>query len=105
MYVHPIYQYAILSTVQPTPDDGTIPTAYKWASRYTPTPSPPLLDMSQGAPGVPPPIFYKQSWERHRPALGELALRKALTEEMGFYGPETDVSFEEQGVIWRLWLL
>ncbi|KAH9849433.1 PLP-dependent transferase [Lenzites betulinus] len=32
-----------------------IPQAYEWAESYTPTPSRPLLDMSQGVPGVPPP--------------------------------------------------
>ena len=69
----------------------SIPRAYEWALKYPSSPNRPLLDMSQGVPGTPPPksvqdaLAYTSSspesfgycrWD------GELGMRKALVEEM-----------------------
>ncbi|KAF8167165.1 pyridoxal phosphate-dependent transferase [Crassisporium funariophilum] len=78
---------AVLSTIAPP-----IPLAYEWATRYhSPSPSRPLLDMSQGVPGNPPPDSVRQAlgtaasskesfgygrWD------GERSLREALVGEM-----------------------
>ncbi|OBZ70796.1 hypothetical protein A0H81_09247 [Grifola frondosa] len=35
-----------------------IPQAYKWAEAYAATPERPLLDMSQGVPGIPRRSHY-----------------------------------------------
>ncbi|TFK42250.1 pyridoxal phosphate-dependent transferase [Crucibulum laeve] len=90
----------VLSTISPP-----IPQAYQWATRYTPTPTRPLLDMSQGVPGIPPPqevqdalgvaassptSFGYSRWD------GEPALRKALVGEMKvMYGQEADVHVDD----------
>ncbi|KAF8991251.1 pyridoxal phosphate-dependent transferase, partial [Cyathus striatus] len=81
----------VLSTITPP-----IPTAYHWATTYSPTPTRPLLDMSQGVPGVPPPISLQSALGKAASSPqsfgyvrwdGEPALRAALVEEMkGVYG-------------------
>ncbi|KAH7925129.1 PLP-dependent transferase [Leucogyrophana mollusca] len=77
---------AVLSTIKPP-----IPHAYKWSTRYTPSVSRPLLDMSQGVPGTPPPKVLLDALALsasnpkttgYCPALGEPALRSAIAEEM-----------------------
>ncbi|KZT02371.1 PLP-dependent transferase [Laetiporus sulphureus 93-53] len=79
-----------------------IPQAYKWAAEYVPTPGRPLLDMSQGVPGTPPPkpVLDALATASSDPAscgyvpnVGELSLRKAVVEEMKHgYGEDTDVT-------------
>ncbi|KIM38215.1 hypothetical protein M413DRAFT_447962 [Hebeloma cylindrosporum] len=89
-----------LTTISPP-----IPRAYEWASRYTPTGRRPLLDMSQGVPGIPPPesvqtalgaaasspsSFGYSRWD------GEPDLRKALVGEMKVvYGEESDINLDD----------
>ncbi|KAF9055643.1 pyridoxal phosphate-dependent transferase [Panaeolus papilionaceus] len=77
-----------------------IPKAYEWASQYVPKPNRPLLDMSQGVPGVPPPPIVQSALgaAASSPASfgysrwdGEPALRKALANEIRYvYGAEAD---------------
>ncbi|PPQ74953.1 hypothetical protein CVT26_011665 [Gymnopilus dilepis] len=94
----------VISTIAPP-----IPRAYEWASRYKATPTHPLLDMSQGVPGLPPPEHVQTTLgaAASSPASfgyvrwdGEPTLREALIREMkGVYGrnlgksvgPEVDV--------------
>jgi len=82
-----------------------IPKAYEWATRYKPTSTLPLLDMSQGVPGIPPPqevqvalgqaasspsSFGYTRWD------GELELRRALAEEMKVvYGADSDLKVND----------
>ncbi|KAF9554055.1 PLP-dependent transferase [Agrocybe pediades] len=89
-----------LTTIAPP-----IPKAYEWAARYIPKPTLPLLDMSQGVPGIPPPAevhtalgtaassttsFGYTRWD------GEPTLRQALVDEMKVvYGPETDLEMAD----------
>ncbi|KAF8079283.1 pyridoxal phosphate-dependent transferase [Lyophyllum atratum] len=90
----------VLGTISPP-----IPTAYQWASLYVPTAARPLLDMSQGVPGTPPPAVLRTALGMaasstasfgYCPADGEPLMRKALAEEMkAIYGPETDVTAED----------
>ncbi|CAL1712127.1 unnamed protein product [Somion occarium] len=79
-----------------------IPQAYSWAEHYKPTPTRPLLDMSQGVPGVPPPKIFLDALGTassspsscgYVPNAGELALRQAIAEEMRIpYGEDIDVT-------------
>jgi aspartate/methionine/tyrosine aminotransferase len=71
--------------------DRRIPQAFKWAASYIPTPERPLLDMSQGSPGYPPPeslakalgeTSSSQGSFGYCPAAGELSLRTSLANEM-----------------------
>ena len=82
-----------------------IPRAYEWASRYKATPDHPLLDMSQGVPGIPPPEVVQSAlgdaaasptsfgycrWD------GEPSLRSALVREMKtVYGGDSDVHIDD----------
>ncbi|KDQ51231.1 hypothetical protein JAAARDRAFT_140546 [Jaapia argillacea MUCL 33604] len=68
-----------------------IPLAASWASRYTPTPSKPLLNLSQGVPGIPPPDFLREALSErakdirgfgYGPVGGDSELRKVVAEEM-----------------------
>ena len=82
-----------------------IPQAFEWARKYTPTPSRPLLDMSQGVPGIPPPPeFYdalveaSQSPEsvKYGSIAGDFGLRSALVSEMKVvYGEHTDIDEDD----------
>ncbi|KAF8899420.1 pyridoxal phosphate-dependent transferase [Infundibulicybe gibba] len=90
----------VLNTIPPP-----ISQAYVWAAKYKPTPSHPLLDVSQGAPGIPPPKLMQTalisaasspSSFGYCPVVGEPALRKALAEEMKVvYGNKADVDSED----------
>ncbi|KAF9473890.1 PLP-dependent transferase [Pholiota conissans] len=89
-----------LTTIAPP-----IPRAYEWASRFKATPSHPLLDMSQGVPGIPPPEAVQSAlgaaaaspssfgycrWD------GEPSLRKALVNEMKLvYGEDSDLNADD----------
>jgi aspartate/methionine/tyrosine aminotransferase len=82
-----------------------IPQAYKWASLYVPTATRPLLDMSQGVPGIPAPQSLQRALGKASSdpsvfgyclADGEPSLRSALVEEMKFvYGELSDVTVED----------
>ncbi|KAF8956476.1 pyridoxal phosphate-dependent transferase [Flammula alnicola] len=90
----------VLTTIAPP-----IPRAYEWANRYKATPHLPLLDMSQGVPGIPPPEAVQSAlgvaasspssfgycrWD------GETSLRKALVGEMKVvYGEESDLNVDD----------
>ncbi|KAL1946178.1 hypothetical protein VTO73DRAFT_15305 [Trametes versicolor] len=79
-----------------------IPQAYGWAESYTPTSSRPLLDMSQGVPGVPPPSTLLDALGRaaadpqncgYLPNAGTLELRTSMAAEMKeVYGQDADVT-------------
>lgn len=68
-------------------------------------PNSPLLDMSQGVPGVLPPRSLQDALKEtssspssfgYCPADGEPVMRKALAEEMkNVYGVDADVSMED----------
>ncbi|THH16703.1 hypothetical protein EW146_g3975 [Bondarzewia mesenterica] len=82
-----------------------IPQAAQWAQKFTPTSSVPLLDMSQGVPGIlPPPSFFESLTEVSRCAdsvkygsiAGDLLLRSALVSEMKVvYGKQIDVEADD----------
>ena len=79
-----------------------IPQAYAWADKYPSTPDRPLLDMSQGVPGVPPPKTLLDALANassaptscgYLPNAGDLALREAIVQEMKTrYGQDADVT-------------
>ena len=79
-----------------------IPQAYAWAARYPATKEAPLLDMSQGVPGVPPPKVVLDALADasaaapncgYLPNAGDLALREAMVREMKVrYGDDADVT-------------
>ncbi|OCH88680.1 PLP-dependent transferase [Obba rivulosa] len=79
-----------------------IPQAYKWAEAYVATPTRPLLDMSQGVPGIPPPrpllerlgvVASSPATCGYVPNAGEPLLREAMVKEMKHaYGEDTDVT-------------
>ncbi|KAJ6545387.1 pyridoxal phosphate-dependent transferase [Mycena capillaripes] len=75
----------VLNTTTPP-----IPLAYTWAEKYTFSHGP-LLDMSQGIPGVPPQPALREALTvassslssfGYCPSEGELALRQAMADEM-----------------------
>jgi len=82
-----------------------IPRAYEWASRYQATLERPLLDMSQGVPGVPPPKAVQEALGNAASSIlsfgytrwdGEPALKKALVDEMKVvYGQDSDISMND----------
>ncbi|KAF9461939.1 PLP-dependent transferase [Collybia nuda] len=90
----------VLNTMSPP-----ISTAYKWASLYRPNPGRPLLDMSQGIPGVLPPVTLQTAVGKAASSPesfgycspdGEPAMKRALAEEMKVcYGPNTDVTADD----------
>lgn len=79
-----------------------IPKAYQWAASYTATRERPLLDMSQGVPGIPPPPSLLESLGKsaasprtcgYCPMTGEPMLKASLVQEMkSVYGNESDLS-------------
>ncbi|KAJ2927032.1 hypothetical protein H1R20_g10061, partial [Candolleomyces eurysporus] len=90
----------VLSTISPP-----IPKAYEWAARYKATPSKPLIDMSQGVPGIPPPEELRAAIAQASASPdhfsycrwdGEPSLRSALVEEMkAVYGWQADIKIED----------
>ncbi|TFK46219.1 PLP-dependent transferase [Heliocybe sulcata] len=65
--------------------------ALNWARRYVPTANRPLLDISQGVPGTPPPPALRDALSAaasapgvfsYGPDEGEYELRKAVADEM-----------------------
>ncbi|KAJ7452218.1 pyridoxal phosphate-dependent transferase [Mycena latifolia] len=89
----------VLNTISPP-----IPLAYTWTTKYNLAHGP-LLDMSQGVPGVPPQQSLQEALGRASSSLGsfgycpfegELALRQAMADEMRVvYGGATDVKPED----------
>ena len=82
-----------------------IPQAYKWAEAFKPKPGRPLLDMSQGVPGIPPPKTLLDALASaasdpascgYVPNAGEPALRDAIAAEMKkAYGEDADVTLDD----------
>ena len=70
-----------------------------------PTPSRPIIDLSQGVPGIPPPQFLldavgeasrNPSYCGYGPMSGDLPMRKALADEMKeVYSSDIDLSHED----------
>ncbi|GAA5978985.1 hypothetical protein JCM10908_002760 [Rhodotorula pacifica] len=77
-----------------------IPKAAHWATRYRPTPSEPLINLSQGVPGAPPPqIMLDKLADATRdpattgygPLAGNLSLREAVARQAnGLYAVHTE---------------
>ncbi|TFY64188.1 hypothetical protein EVJ58_g2791 [Rhodofomes roseus] len=77
-------------------------SAFEWAEAYVATAERPLLNMSQGVPGIPPPQEVLDALGAassdptkcgYVPNEGEPALRKASVEEMKYrYGEDIDVT-------------
>ncbi|KAI8986309.1 PLP-dependent transferase [Trametes punicea] len=82
-----------------------IPQAYEWAEKYVATATRPLLDMSQGVPGVPPPPALLEALARassapqncgYIPAAGLPDLRHAMVAEMKqSYGADADITYHD----------
>lgn len=80
----------------------SIPLIRAWGSRYHPTPTHPLIDMSQGVPGIPPPkalldaiAVYgsSESASSYADISGETCMRSSLADEMrAVYGDHVDVN-------------
>ncbi|KAL5487928.1 hypothetical protein ACEPAI_6036 [Sanghuangporus weigelae] len=78
-----------------------IPQAYKWATSYTSTKERPLLDMSQGVPGIPPPPILLEALGKcaanprtcgYCPMTVEPLLKASLVREMKVtYGKDSDL--------------
>ncbi|KAA1475608.1 PLP-dependent transferase [Dentipellis sp. KUC8613] len=83
-------------------DVPPIPQAAAWARNYQPTSSRPLLDMSQGVPGTPPPPQFLEALAlassspasaKYGTIAGEPELRSALQAEMQYvYGKDADIT-------------
>ncbi len=67
-----------------------IPRAAEWAAAFTPTPEQPLLNLSQGVPGAPPPqamldqladAVKDPGTTGYGALAGDLALREVVAEE------------------------
>ncbi|KAL1748862.1 pyridoxal phosphate-dependent transferase [Schizophyllum fasciatum] len=90
----------ILSTISPP-----IPQAHAWANAYKPTPARPLLNMSQGVPGIPPPPEVQRSLAEaaanpdsfdYTLPQGDPVMRAALAAEMKhIYGSTCDVTADD----------
>ncbi|KAL1660741.1 pyridoxal phosphate-dependent transferase [Schizophyllum commune] len=90
----------ILSTLSPP-----IPQAHAWATAYKPTPTRPLLNMSQGVPGIPPPPEVQKALAAaaanpesfgYTLPEGDPPMRAALAAEMKHvYGPKCDVTADD----------
>ncbi|KAG1814770.1 pyridoxal phosphate-dependent transferase [Suillus subaureus] len=79
-------------------EGGCIPHAKSWGVVYKPTTTRPLLDMSQGVPGTPPPkvLLEALSQSSSSPNHQESALRSAFAEEMKtVYGREMDITQDD----------
>ncbi|EJF56340.1 PLP-dependent transferase [Dichomitus squalens LYAD-421 SS1] len=82
-----------------------IPQAYQWADAYQATHDRPLLDMSQGVPGVPPPQSFLEALGAaasspgscgYLPNVGEPSLRTVMAQEINIrYGPDADVTQDD----------
>ncbi|KAI0806144.1 PLP-dependent transferase [Irpex lacteus] len=85
-----------------------IPQAYEWSEAYKETPERPLLDMSQGVPGIPPPPSLLDALAAassdpsscgYVPNAGEPSLRDAVVGEMrAAYGPDADVTRDDVSI-------
>ncbi|TFK71707.1 PLP-dependent transferase [Pluteus cervinus] len=94
---------SVLSTISPP-----IARAYEWAASYPATPHRPLLDMSQGSPGIPPPQVVRDALAkassdttgyRYLPVLGDEGLRQGLAVEMKrAYGQDSDILQEDVAI-------
>ncbi|KAI5124735.1 hypothetical protein M0805_005370 [Coniferiporia weirii] len=92
--------HAVQNTASPP-----IPQAYKWAASYVATKEKPILDMSQGVPGIPPPTELLNALGKcaadprtcgYCPVTGEPPLRSALVQEMKhIYGIHSDLVSED----------
>ncbi|KAJ7119710.1 pyridoxal phosphate-dependent transferase [Mycena epipterygia] len=92
----------VLNTITPP-----IPLAYTWADKYDSSHGP-LLDMSQGIPGVPPQKALQSALAvasaslgsfGYCPSEGELSLREAMAGEMRkVYGEGTDITPEDMSL-------
>ncbi|EPS99007.1 hypothetical protein FOMPIDRAFT_1164550 [Fomitopsis schrenkii] len=82
-----------------------IPQAFEWAEAYVATPERPLLNMSQGVPGIPPPQEVLDALATassdptncgYIPNEGDPAFRQASVEEMKHrYGQDIDVTADD----------
>ena len=82
-----------------------IPQAYAWAEKFESKCGVPLLDMSQGVPGVPPPRALLDALANaggsplscgYLPNAGSPTLRKAVVQEMKVrYGEDADVTADD----------
>ncbi|KIJ13042.1 hypothetical protein PAXINDRAFT_177056 [Paxillus involutus ATCC 200175] len=91
---------SVLSTIPPP-----IPRAYAWGEAYIPSPGRPLLDMSQGLPGSPPPDILLEALAKTSSSplssgychiLGESKLRSTFAQETKtVYGHNADVTAED----------
>ncbi|KAI1783324.1 PLP-dependent transferase [Ganoderma leucocontextum] len=94
-----------LSTTTLATGRPPIPQAYAWAAAYPATDGRPLLDMSQGVPGVPPPQAFLDALGKaasspsscgYLPNTGERALREAMAQEMKVhYGDDADITQDD----------
>ncbi|KAL6301640.1 pyridoxal phosphate-dependent transferase [Sparassis latifolia] len=85
-----------------------IPQAYEWAAAYVPTADRPLLDMSQGVPGVSPPKLLLDALGATSSSpmscgyvgnVGELSLRLAVVEDIKQkYGADADVTPDDLAI-------
>lgn len=83
----------------------SIPQAFEWAEAYVATSERPLLNMSQGVPGIPPPKEVLDALAvassdptscGYLPNEGDPALRQAAVEEMKHrYGQDADVTADD----------
>ncbi|KIY50340.1 PLP-dependent transferase [Fistulina hepatica ATCC 64428] len=91
------FSRGILNTISPP-----IPQAHHWASCYKATADRPLLDMSQGVPGLSPPLSVQKALGEAASSpssfgyalpFGEDSLREALALDMKHaYGPDADIA-------------
>ncbi|KIJ53506.1 hypothetical protein M422DRAFT_154683 [Sphaerobolus stellatus SS14] len=92
---------AAIRATQPPP----IALAKAWGAAYHPTPSRPIIDLSQGVPGIPPPQFVldavgeaskNPTYCGYGPMCGDLPMREALATEMrDVYRPEVDLTYKD----------
>lgn len=78
-----------------------IPLAYQWAASYVRTHERPLIDLSQGVPGISPPDSLLEAIGKtsssptacgYGPMNGEPPMRLALVNEMNsVYGEDADI--------------
>ncbi|KAF8527587.1 PLP-dependent transferase [Hysterangium stoloniferum] len=94
-------RYKLGKAVKSTPSPP-IALAKAWGAAYIPTVTRPLIDLSQGVPGIPPPPEVLEAVGKaardpancgYGPMNGELSMRTALAEEMKVtYGENTDIT-------------
>ncbi|KZS88438.1 PLP-dependent transferase [Sistotremastrum niveocremeum HHB9708] len=93
-------RFLLSSTVKATAPPP-IPLAYQWAASYVRTPERPLIDLSQGVPGISPPDTLLEAIGKtssspaacgYGPMNGEAPMRLALVNEMkSVYGEDADI--------------